>query len=139
MQGRKFLDVATELAANTTEAHWRSAVGRAYYALFLEGREALRRWGFSIPSRNQVHAFVRLRFSYATLVDLKRIGDILDRLVQYRNLADYDLASSPHFVTNVKAKRAVADATNALGLLDPIDADPARQAAAIAEIRAAWP
>ena len=36
MDGRALLDVARELAAGSSEAHWRSSVGRAYYALLHE-------------------------------------------------------------------------------------------------------
>ena len=34
MEPDSFLDVAEELAGGRTEAHWRSAVSRSYYALF---------------------------------------------------------------------------------------------------------
>jgi hypothetical protein len=79
MDGRAFLVVASELAQGPTEAHWRAAAGRAYYALMLEGRDALQRWGFPIPPRDQVHAFVRLRFIFATDVDFKEVGYALER------------------------------------------------------------
>jgi len=49
MDGRAFLGVAQEMALGRTEAHWRAAVGRAYYALMLEGRDFLQRWGFVPP------------------------------------------------------------------------------------------
>jgi hypothetical protein len=52
MDGRSFLDVATDLAAGPTEAHWRAAAGRAYYALFHEGLAALRAGASpSLPAR----------------------------------------------------------------------------------------
>ncbi len=135
MQGRAFLTVAQELAGSLAEAHWRAAVGRAYYALMLEGRDALRRWGFSLPPRHNVHAYVRLRFLYAADADLKAIGDVLDRLSQWRNQADYDLAPSKRFASATDALYAVALARQALDLLDRIDRDPTRRATAIASIR----
>ena len=138
MDGRSFLGVARELAIGTTEAHWRTAAGRAYYALMLAGRDCLQRWGFSPPARDRLHAFVGLRFSFAADADLKQIGVALDYLSQLRNRADYE-PHSPSFTSNLRAQRAITDASRALSILDAVDGDPARRAAAIASIRAAWP
>lgn len=41
MRGREFLETADRLASMTAEPDWRSAMSRAYYALFLECRDAL--------------------------------------------------------------------------------------------------
>src|SRR5947209_2849698 len=91
MRGRAFLGAAQDLAAATTEAHWRAAAGCAYYALLLEARDALQRWGFPAFPRDKVHAQVRLRFTYAAHADLKNIGNALDHRVQLRNQAHYQL------------------------------------------------
>ncbi len=138
MDGRKFLDVAGELVVGRSEAHWRAAAGRAYYAVLLEGRDCLHRWGFTPPPRDQVHAFVRLRFTYAPDPDLRQIGIALDYLSQLRNRADYEM-SSASFATDRRAHRALTDATRAISILDAIDSAPPRRAAAIAAIRTAWP
>jgi hypothetical protein len=133
MNGRDFLTVAGEVIRGTTAAHWRTAVGRAYYALFLEGREALLRWGFPPAARDRSHLFVRLCFVLASDPDLKDIGRSLEWLGQRRNDADYTLRS-PHFASVGVARRALRDAHAALAILDAIDADPVRRAAAIADI-----
>jgi hypothetical protein len=138
MNGRAFLDLASELVNGKTEAHWRGAAGRAYYGLLLEGRDCLGRWGFAPPPRDQVHAFVRLRFSYATEPDLKQIGMTLDYLIQLRNRADYELASVS-FSSNTRALRALSDARRALAVLDALDGDNTRRLGAIAAVRKAWP
>ena len=59
------LDVGRELAAGPTEAHWRSSVGRSYYALLHIILGSLGRWGFAAPPRDKVHTFARLKFVYA--------------------------------------------------------------------------
>jgi hypothetical protein len=139
MRGRDFLDVARELVAGAGEAHWRSACGRAYYALFLEARGVLERWGLALPRRDQIHAVVRFRFIYAADPDLKQVGFALERLGDSRNHADYQLRPSPFFSTSVRAQDAIDDAAVNLVRLDQVDADAARRAAAIADIRAKFP
>jgi len=139
MDGSRFLDIARELLRGTTEAHWRTAAGRAYYALMLEGRDLLHRWGFAAPPRDQVHAFVRLRFSYAADPDLKEVGRALEELGKLRNQADYQLTAGPRFSSFGKARQAVQDAENQLVLLKLVDADLPRRTAVITDIRAKFP
>jgi hypothetical protein len=87
------------------------------------------------PPRHNVHASMRLRFTYAGDPDLKQIGDALDDLVQFRNQATYNLQPSRRFASATQANDAVQQATKFLALLDQIDSDPARRAAAVASIR----
>lgn len=133
MPGRGFLEVARDVAVGSTEFHWRAAVVHAYYALVLECRDVLFRWGFTMPRRDNMHSWVRLRFTYASDAGLKHIGAALDILVRQRNEANYDLQSST-FTSPQVAQDAIQGAVDALALLDQIDADPARRAAAIAAI-----
>jgi hypothetical protein len=134
MRGRDFLDLARGLAAGPTEPYWRTAAVQAYYALFLECRDALSRWGFPPPPRQNVHAYVRLRFTYASFPDLKILGRSLDHLVNLRNPASYDLRPLSRFQSPQAAQQAVQDAEAQIALLDAIEADPARLAAAIASL-----
>jgi hypothetical protein len=135
MDGRAFLIVALDLAAGPTEAHWRAAAGRAYYALFHECLSTLEHWGFSLPRRDRAHAVVRLRLTYATDAEVKAIGWALDDLVKLRNEADYRLAAPGRFAAPRAAEQAIDDARAAIALLDQIDGDPLRRAVAIASIR----
>ncbi|HEY7158139.1 MAG TPA: hypothetical protein VH575_29575 [Gemmataceae bacterium] len=134
MQGRAFLEVAREAVAGTTEAHWRTTVIHAYHALFLECRDALIRWGVPAPPRQTAHSAVRLRFVYASDPDLKQLGDALETWCSHRNHARYDLSALPKFATDRLAQDAIAEVTAALALLDAIDANPTRRAAAIAAL-----
>jgi hypothetical protein len=90
--------------------------------------------GFPVPPHHNVHSAVRLRFVYATDPDLKRIGFKLDKFVQLRNRACYDLKPSSSFASASEATQAVQAVTRLLALLDGIDNDPIRRAAASAGI-----
>jgi hypothetical protein len=104
----------------------------------LEVREALQHWGFVPAPRDSVHTFARLRCLFAADTDLKSIGRNLDRLVQLRNLSDYDL-NATEFDDPSRAQDAINRVANALTLLDAISNDPTRIAAVTADIRARWP
>jgi uncharacterized protein (UPF0332 family) len=132
MQGRAFLDVACALVSGTSEAYWRATVIHAYYALFLECRDALMRWGIATAAHQNVHSAVRLRLVYAADTDLKQIGFTLDRWGRRRNEANYNLTVPRKFDTATLAQEALTKTTAALALLDAIDADPIRRAAAVA-------
>ena len=139
MDGRAFLQLARELVRGRTEAHWRAAAGRAYYALMLECRSALQRWGFTVPGGPGTHGFVRLRYNAAGLPDLRTISYTLEDLVRLRNFADYEIPHSRAFTNDQIARNVIQQATDALALLDAIEADPARRTAAITAVQAAWP
>lgn len=138
MDGRAFLLVADNLAKATTEAEWRTAVGRAYYGLLLEGREVLHRWGFATPPRDKVHSFVRLRFIYCQDGDLSNVGTILESLSRLRNRADYEVAHRGPFTGSHVSRAAVSEARKGIAILDMVNLDASRKAAAIADIRQRW-
>jgi hypothetical protein len=87
MQGREILNVARDTVLRGTEEYWRATVVHAYYALFLECRDALIRWGLRIPRQQSVHSYVRFRFLHAMDADLKRTGNMLEALLIDRNRA----------------------------------------------------
>ena len=114
MDGRALLDVARELASGSGEPYWRSSVGRTYYAVLHEVLGTLQRWGFSLPPRDKVHTFARLKLIYATDRDLKQVGLMLEALGQLRNAADYQLGVSGPFLSAKIAVSALADAQAAI-------------------------
>ena len=95
---------------------------------------ALRPWGFSLPPRDQVPTFARLKLVDATDSDLKRIGLTLEALGRLRNAADYQLSPSGPFRSARIAVSALADAKVAVARLDALEADPARRTAAMGSI-----
>ncbi|HZT83054.1 MAG TPA: hypothetical protein VFA26_22690 [Gemmataceae bacterium] len=131
MPGREFLKVARDVVNRPSEYHRRAAFVHAYHGLFLGCRDALFRWGFKHPRRDNVHTWTRLRFAFATDHELRDIGDALDQLGQSRNQANYNLNPHPDLATEAPAQKAIQDAADPLALLDALDADPARRAAAI--------
>lgn len=134
MDGRDFLTTASELVQGASEAHWRAAAGRAYYAAMLEARDTLNRWGIRLRPRDNVHSFVRLRFVYARDKGLKTIGTNLEYLGRLRNDADYHIETPGDFADSGEALNVIDKATKLITLLDQIDQDPRRRAAAIAAL-----
>jgi len=135
MQGKDFLAVAKRLVKGSTEADWRTTAGRAYYALLLEARTAFQRWAIPIPRRDQLHSFIRLRFTYASDPEFKQFGYTMERLNELRNFADYQIEVAGRFATVRSAEQSILDAEDALAFLDQIESDPVRRAAAVAALK----
>jgi hypothetical protein len=138
MRGRDFLQSAARLAAMNSESDWRTSIGRSYYALYLECREALRRWGFPIPSRSS-HREVAQRLSFPNNVDLAILSKTFQDVSAKRNKADYELAANPLFQNSTSSIHSTTEARTAIALLDALESDPVRLAAAIAAIRGVFP
>ena len=103
MDGRAFLDSERLLMTIPTEANRRSAVGRAYYAMFNEARAALGRWGFPVPAdAADIDDLVAARFTTASSKDLLRVADCLDQLDLNRAKADNSLAEPGIFESVAK-------------------------------------
>ncbi len=91
MHARDFFNLASILAKGSTEAEWRSAVSRAYYAAFHIARNLLLGCGFSVPRGEQAHAHLWLRLSNSKHPDVENAGGDLKSVRSSRNWADYDL------------------------------------------------
>ena len=101
----QYFDVSRELAEQAKnaptpiqEARFRASISRAYYAVFGQARDYLRRHDHirevligSNGERINIHQFVREQFINRADQDYQEIGETLDRLSGYRNIADYDL------------------------------------------------
>src|SRR5579883_2185536 len=87
---REYLTLARTLAGGTTEAEWRSASSRAYYAAFHVARLLLLSLGFRVPQAERAHGYLWLRLSNAGHADTMKAGSRLGLLRRQRNWADYD-------------------------------------------------
>jgi uncharacterized protein (UPF0332 family) len=121
MTGRDFLAVATALAAGKTEAEWRSAISRAYYAAFHVAREFLTTLRFRVPAGEQAHAYIWLRLSNTGDPKNDVLGRLLRDLRGRRNTADYDLARAR---TASNAQDALNDAKDLIAQLAALSGSP---------------
>jgi hypothetical protein len=80
MNWRDFVSLAARLAANTTEADWRSAVSRAYYAAFHMARRLLTDLNFAIPRADRAHQYLAFRLSNCGEAAVEQVGRDLDTL-----------------------------------------------------------
>ncbi|HEY7154407.1 MAG TPA: hypothetical protein VH575_10655 [Gemmataceae bacterium] len=86
-----FLNVADVLSRGDTEAEWRSAISRAYYAAFHKARRLLWQGGFAVPAADTAHAYLWLRLSNCKHPDIIELGHKLGHLRGMRNRADYNM------------------------------------------------
>jgi uncharacterized protein (UPF0332 family) len=93
IRGEEFLKLAEAYATGTSEADWRSAVSRAYYAAFHVARDFMTSLGFVTPRAEAAHAFLWRRLGNCGLAPLALAGSRLNQLRGERNRADYDLNS----------------------------------------------
>jgi flavin-binding protein dodecin len=131
MKARQFLSIARRLAERDSEEDWRSAVSRAYYAVFHECLDAIVRWGLR-PPKTDVHKFVSSVLCCAPCPALNGIGRLVAGLCNLRRVADYVLDSEA-FQRPQAARNAVRRAKQALAHLEGIES----QEASVDTVRAA--
>jgi hypothetical protein len=112
---RSFLAIAEELAERTDQAAWRTALGRAYYALLGVAYRALPASEQARIGPGQIHDLTWVLYSASTVQASRRVGGIGYRLRTARRRADYrhDLSFS-----NGDVDLALREARQALQLLD---------------------
>jgi uncharacterized protein (UPF0332 family) len=123
MNWRDFLSLAARLAADATEADWRTAVSRAYYAAFHVARRLLADLNFTVPRADRAHEYLVFRLSNCGESAVEQAGRDLDTLRRLRNRADYD--DSPA-VTQPQAAAAVRLAQGIIQVLDAAGLEPTR-------------
>jgi uncharacterized protein (UPF0332 family) len=133
MNPRDILEVADNLITGSTEASWRSAVSRAYYAAFHTARILLQRGGFRVPPTEQAHFYLTHRLANSGHPDVNQAGRDLARLRQNRNWADYDLDQP---MDHDRAVNFVQIADSILDVLEAVPPVPERLARVIETMKA---
>jgi uncharacterized protein (UPF0332 family) len=123
MNWRDFLILAARLATETTEADWRSAVSRAYYAAFHVARRLLADLNFAVPRADRAHQYLVFRLSNCGEAGVETAGRNLETLRRLRNRADYDEAPA---LTGAQALAAVRLAEGIVQVLDNARLEPTR-------------
>ena len=122
------LDAEFDAGVPSQECRLRTALGRAYYALYLATRAAIaRRHG--IQERRLTHGALLTYLQYARMSsEVRLLGQELQRLYRLRQKADYELVppgdwharlADPRYV-ELAAKQAIASAR----LLEGMDFGP---------------
>ena len=136
MDPRDFHSLAERLAAGSSAAEFRTSVGRAYYAVFNVGAEALREMGFPVGKGAAAHGEVRNCLHNSGDATVAAAASEIGLLHTLRNRADYQLDRKD----SEKRSDAIRVAETAGDLIRTIDtafAGPTRAAlrAAIAKWR----
>ncbi len=109
MEAMLFLDVAKKFLNIPSEAAYRSAVSRAYYALFHEASTFLLKLGFQTARGPQAHGQLPARFNNCGVDEGIQIARSLNDLHRQRIFADYDLTSG-EFAAQFKSAIWIAKA-----------------------------
>jgi uncharacterized protein (UPF0332 family) len=123
MDFRDFLSLADALANGTTQAEWRTACSRGYYAAFHVARQLLLGLGFRVPQADRAHAYLWLRLSNAGVADMMEAGRRLNDLRRERNRTDYDEYRT---ITAAVATQNVRFAEEVIQALDAAAVEPVR-------------
>jgi uncharacterized protein (UPF0332 family) len=123
MNWRDFLALAARLAGGAAEADWRTAVSRAYYAVFHVARTLFSLLRLTVPRADRAHQYLVFRLSNCGEPAVEQAGRAMETLRRLRNRADYDEAPA---VTQPQASAAVQVAQAVIQALDDARQEPAR-------------
>jgi uncharacterized protein (UPF0332 family) len=132
--------VKADPALPNRDAICRSAISRAYYALFLLAREFLGELGLDVRHIPNPHANVEQAFRNSGVLSLQRLASVLGTLAPIRAEADYDLRSG-EVESIAKVQVVLTDAKTAILQLDIIRAgrlSPPLDPSAIADAILKW-
>lgn len=139
MDGRAFFVSARLLMRKPSEVNRRSAISRGFFAVLNEARVALERWGFAVVTTTDIDEIVISHFDRVLNFEAIRVADVLTRLRNNRQIADYDLAGPGSFADVREVRHLLQLAQVGIDVLDQLEADPVQRAATVAAICAALP
>ncbi len=113
--------MANDLCEDEREVAWRTAVSRAYYAVFHAAAQLLEQAGFVVPTSEQAHAYLWLRLENSGHPDVEAAGIKMKQLRAKRNQADYLRTGT---ITHPEATGRVLAALSVLDLLESVQESP---------------
>lgn len=125
MNPREFTNLAARLAAGVTPAESRTAISRAYYAVFNVGAEALRGMGFTTGKGAAAHGEIQKCLGNSGDPAIATVASKLNDLHASRNRADYQLDRTD-VEKSVNARAAVMRAEEMIQTLDAAFGGPQR-------------
>jgi uncharacterized protein (UPF0332 family) len=121
MTPRDLINLANDLCEDEREVAWRTAVSRAYYAVFHAAAQLLDQAGFEVPSSEQAHAYLWLRLHNCGQPDVQAAGIEMKELRAKRNQADYHRTAT---FAHVSATGPVLAGLGVLDLLESVQESP---------------
>jgi uncharacterized protein (UPF0332 family) len=116
MQGEDFLFPAEQLLKMPSEAAYRTAVHRAYYAVYHSSTEFLSGLGLKTSSGPQTHGQLQARVNNCGVAEFQQLYRIIHKLYDIRLLADYDLKSN-EFQSQATTALWLASAKQAIAII----------------------
>ncbi|HHV54427.1 MAG TPA: hypothetical protein GXX55_03115 [Firmicutes bacterium] len=86
---QNFLNLSVQLASGVSEAEWRSAISRAYYAVYHISRRFACSQAYSEPAHGRHQALIKW-FKCCAEREYKVLGMGIERLYVKRLIADYN-------------------------------------------------
>lgn len=126
MNPRDFYTLALELSKKDNPAHLRSAISRAYYAVYNTGFNLLKNnMGFPVPEGSAGHGDVKKRLNNGGNEELRKAASKMGDLHNLRIKADYNL--NDRSVESCKTVEAwMKTAGEIITTLDYCETDPNR-------------
>ena len=125
MQASEFQDTAVRLVQGTTEGDWRSAISRAYYAVFHHFLDFFLSHGLDLGSGGQAHILLYHGLNNCGFPAILPVANAVNDLRLMRGKADYKLRATIDQLTAAGAVRVaqdiVHDFQNVLTTLAPAD------------------